>query len=251
MTNKSKSGYNNNYELSYLKELIEDFPCRRKLSVDKAQKLLLTRYLELENRIPEIIQILKEAKFSKENMNKYLLVLNDSEMFSSYFNIMAIGFHNYLFFEVLSNAGEFRKSTDPNGGQIGFGGSDHRIIGNFKYSGSPCNEIENELRNCFSQLKINPDDPLVASVEFYRRYVKIHPFYDGNGRVGRLILTIYNRYHGLYIKWSEIETGSNRSVFIKRLNECHKREGQFIYSKYLNLLVQFFRKFVINVSELS
>lgn len=159
-------------------------------------------------------------------------------------------FHEYLFSKILCNAGEFRKSTDPQQGRIGFGGSDYRVIAKFKYSGSPCIEIESDLIKCFLLLTKNPADPLSASIEFYRRFVKIHPFYDANGRIGRLILTIYNLYYGIYIKWSSIETGGNKSDFIKKLNECHKREGQIIYHKHFEYLLSFFRKFVIKVSDM-
>jgi len=211
---------------------------------------LVSRYLQLEKNIHAILKLLEEPALNQRISALFPLLNKDNDTFPAHFYFLMSFFHEYLFSKILSNAGEFRKSSDPFEGKIGFGGSDYRVIAKFKYSGSPCNEIQNDLIKCFSLLKRKPEDPLAASVEFYRRFVKIHPFYDGNGRIGRLILSIYNLYQGIYIKWSEIEIGGNKSNFIKKLNECHKREDQIIYYKYFEYLLSFFRKFVLRVSEI-
>ncbi|MHB8335848.1 MAG: Fic family protein [Ignavibacteriaceae bacterium] len=250
MKKKSKNGFNNNSELSYLTELINDFPCRRKVSPQKAEKQLISRYLQLEKKIPVLLKFLDDPSLLEKIIIPYSNFPDTNDIFPKYFYFLMYFSHEFLFSKILNNAGEFRKSSDPNGGKIGFGGSDYRIIAKFKYSGSPCNSIEYDLKDCFSLLVKNPTDPLSNSVEFYRRFVKIHPYYDGNGRIGRLIISIYNLYHGNYIKWSEIENGGNKTEFIKRLNECHKREGQLIYHRYFNYLLSFFHKFILKTSEI-
>jgi len=239
-----------NYEQSYLAELINDFPCKTKVTVVTAEKILRARYLQLEKNIPKILQLIDIVKTSALSKNVINLA-RTNKMFPEFFISQMLFFHEYLFEDILSNAGKLRLSSDPNGGRVGFGGSDSRIIGNFKYIGSPCSEIENDLSKCFALLTENPPDPISSSVEFYRRFVKIHPFYDANGRIGRLIISLYNQRHGFYINWSQIEKDGNKSNFIKRLNECHKRENQKVYSIHFEYLLSFVKKYTIKISELT
>lgn len=248
---KLKTGQTLNSEQTYLRDLIKDFPYRKKISVLRAEKLLVTRYRQLEKNISTILRILDDKELAEKLSKHFNKYPPGEDLLPRQFYFLIFLFHDYLFSRILSNAGQFRKSSDPYGGKIGFGGSDYRMIGDLKYSGSPCNQIENDLIACFSLLTKDSLDPVASSVEFYRRFVKIHPFYDANGRIGRLILSIYNLYHGIYVKWSEIESGGNKSELIKKLNECHKREGQYIYSTHFGFLVKFFRKFTIKVSDLS
>ena len=216
----------------------------------RAEKLLLSRYRQLEKNIPYFLELLDNAKFNKK-FQKQLSVPSPVVAILPYqLYAFTFIFHMVLFDKIINNSGQIRKSTDPNGGSIGFGGADSRIIGKFKYEGAPCNLISSHLSECFALLTKNPKDPISSSIEFYRRFVKIHLFYDANGRIGRLILSIYNLYHGFYIKWGDIDKGGNKSKFLKKLNECHKRENQLVYSEYFAHLISFFRKFVIPVSEL-
>lgn len=248
--NKSKIGLSNSSERSYLSELIKDFPCKKRIPLSRAEKLLISRYRQLEKNIPKMLVLLDDHDFANKLSKQFSVYPLGDDLHPKQFYFFNFIFHKYLFDQIISNSGVIRKSTDPNEGRIGFGGSDSRIIAKFKYAGSPCNEIQTHLLECFSLLTKNPTDPISSSVEFYRRFVKIHPFYDANGRIGRLILSIYNRYHGYYIRWSEIESGSNKALFIKKLNECHKRENQYVYSQHFEYLLSFFKKFIIPVSEL-
>ncbi len=246
---KSKNGSSSSSELAYLAELITDFPLKKKISPGQAEKLLISRYLQLEKNLSLLLKLIDNPDLRNNILSLDFKYPGAPDFFPKYFYFLMHFSHAFLFSKILNNAGEFRKSTDPNGGRIGFGGSDYRTIAKFKYSGSPCDEIEKDLQDCFSLLINKPADPLSNSVEFYRRFVKIHPYYDGNGRIGRLIISIYNLYFGSSINWGNIEKGGNKTEFIKRLNECHKREGQPIYNKYFNYLLKFFRKFLVNITE--
>lgn len=125
------------------------------------------------------------------------------------------------------------------------------MVGNFRFTGSnPANIVE-ELCSAFLLLRNNSKNPVPDVLEFYRRFVKIHPFYDANGRIARLILSIYLLHYNLYINWRGIETGGNKNKFIKKLNACHDRQEQHNYNEYFNYLLNFFNAFVISTQQLD
>lgn len=62
------------------------------------------------------------------------------------------------------------------------------IVGNTLTT--PPEKVEEELNNLLRWYKLNKTKlhPLILAFEFHRRYEFIHPFRDGNGRTGRLIM---------------------------------------------------------------
>ena len=244
-----KIGLELNSELKYLEELIEEFGGSEKISTHNAFKLLRSRYELFEQNIHIFVKGLTnkptaEAKFHLAGL------LNLPDHFPAVFSAYCFSFHYVLFTGILENAGMTRQDADPRGGYVGFGGDDRRIPGSHKFFGVAADRIEDELRDTFLLLSNSPPNPIPAALEFYRRFVKIHPFYDANGRIARLIISIYLQYFSFYINWREIDSGSNKTKFIKKLNECHKRENILSYDKYFSYLVVFFKKFIINIDNL-
>jgi len=62
------------------------------------------------------------------------------------------------------------------------------IVGNSQTT--PYEKVEEELTNLLKWYRINKTKihPLILAFEFHKRYEFIHPFRDGNGRTGRLIM---------------------------------------------------------------
>jgi len=91
--------------------------------------------------------------------------------------------HRIIFLGVLENAGGFRKS------QVFIEGSDYML--------PPAFEVPALVNELLDWLGKNPEElrPVEVAAVFHHRFVSIHPFDDGNGRVARLLMNL------LLIKW--------------------------------------------------
>jgi fido (protein-threonine AMPylation protein) len=239
-------------EGTYLEELINDFPCKRKISTKKAEILLQERYriFEFGEFIPKVIDILRNPSRIKINPDQSVTLLfelyNQGEKYPLFFYTLSKAIHKYLFAKILSNAGEFRNQSEINFGFIGFGGPNRRSLGNLKFNGSAPENIIINLINSFCYLEEKSSDPLRNGLLFYRKFVRTHPFYDANGRIGRLILKIYLRIFQLEIQWDKI----SNDKLMKKMNECHLREEKIEeFEKYFCYLYNFMNKAIVRINE--
>jgi hypothetical protein len=139
-----------NSEKAYLAELIRDFPPANPVELEVAWKDIQTRYSVLEQSIPQFIDFLKKSE----------------SHFSENFFALCHSLHKYLFADVLANAGEFRKDTDPNRGFVAYGREVARNPSTSQFTGSATISIENDLIHAFLLLKREEPDPICASVRF-------------------------------------------------------------------------------------
>jgi len=192
-------------ELEILQSLIKDFGVPKEVPAEKALLILRDRYT-----------IFSDEKACDElcNVFKDLHHLDYPRMFFAFSKVI----HSYLFNGILTDAGHFRSVDEPNKGVIYFGGQKH-LTGQPQFIGICPDKIETELLKCFEVFK-NDSDPLEIALRFYQRFVQIHPFYDANGRIGRLIMTIYLRLNDISIDWNAFAKSSD---IIKKLNNCHNR----------------------------
>ena len=62
--------------------------------------------------------------------------------------------------------------------------------------GSAAENVETELKNLFAEInEYNGENVLKASAYLHARFEYIHPFADGNGRVGRTLINYYLMTH--------------------------------------------------------
>lgn len=220
-------------EVAYLKRLIKDFPA----DFPRALDLITARYQVLEQSYRSLFL----AKGDNDQP--------ESERIATIkFKIVAL--HRYLFSGILSHAGEFRKTSDPKGGYIGFGGTKHQRQQS-KFKGTKPPNIEQELDRALAHLDYKAKNPIENTLRFYQHFVFIHPFYDANGRLGRVMVSTFLHRFDYYVRWGDFD-GSNNTKFINKLNKCHKRmESGFRFEEYFGYLLDFFSKYVISTDELS
>jgi len=91
--------------------------------------------------------------------------------------------HKMLMEEILTNAGSFRSSN------VGVGGTDGVV-----HVAPPHSHVAQLMQDLFSWLSSSDTHPLIKSSVFHYEFEFIHPFIDGNGRIGRLwqSLILYN-----------------------------------------------------------
>ncbi|PHS56954.1 MAG: cell filamentation protein Fic [Sulfurimonas sp.] len=83
--------------------------------------------------------------------------------------------HKMLMEEILTNAGSFRSYN------VGVGGEDGVV-----HIAPPHGQVSNLMQELFEWLSVSDIHPLIKSSVFHYEFEFIHPFIDGNGRIGRL-----------------------------------------------------------------
>ena len=118
--------------------------------------------------------------------------------------------HKLLMQNLLNNAGAYRHSN------VGVGGAD----GVTHVAPSP-NMVPQLMGDLFDWLKDTDDHLLVASCVFHYEFEFIHPFSDGNGRVGRLWQSvILNRYKNIFAAVPiESVVRDNQELYYKALED--------------------------------
>ena len=220
------------HEREVAQDLLKDFAADSSVTPEIVYKLSWERYIFLENEVPVLSTMLKE--FKSGNKENYQF---------EFFDLPLI-LHHYIYSGLYTFAGRYRSEDDPSSGNIFFG----KVKGHNRspeFSGTISSGIGEEILESISRLiEPDPDDPLLKAAVFYQNFVKTHPFYDGNGRLARLIANIYLFDFGLTINWSEFDS---KPGFVRKLNWCHKAGTQ----KALMTYAEYIRKFTINLDSLE
>lgn len=100
---------------------------------------------------------------------------------------------------------------------------------------TPWPEIRQELQALLNWYEKNRRKmyPLELAFLFYYRFERIHPFTDGNGRIGRLIMNRIlkiNKYHPIII-WNE-QRSKHNSVFEKAMSGQIEKYYIFMQNQY-------------------
>lgn len=189
-------------ELRTTQDLLKDFSVSPDITAEEVYRISWSRFNTLEN-IP-FHEVLSGNLITR--LLKPVLYIK-----------LPLAFHSFLYEDLYTFAGQYRKSIDPHSGTIYYG-RQHAHQRKPPFSGDAPEKIEEGVMEAVRHLKRWTRDPLYCAVRFYQKFVNIHPFYDGNGRISRLIANIYMADHKMTILWSEFDS---KRKFIKKLNRCH------------------------------
>jgi len=176
--------------------------------VEYYQKDIITPQLRKKNRIKTLAGTLEiEGNFMGEE--KITAILEGKRVLGTYQEILEVEgainayteFENYRFDsledllhahkilmkDILKTAGSFRSVN------VGVGGSD-----GVSHVAPPYGRVSELMHNLFDWLKSSDEHPLIKSSVFHYEFEFIHPFSDGNGRIGRLWQSVM-LYH-----WREV-----------------------------------------------
>ena len=209
------------------------------------------------NQIFQIINT-NDSNIPSIYANINILLTSKKDSLSIVYAVLIKAFHKILFTNIYSNAGDYRKSTEPNGGEVFFGREDK--TGSYPlFKGVDPNKIEDEVMKACKFLIMLPDDPLENALRFFQRFLRIHPFYDANGRIGRHIVNIYLQRFNLFINWENILNKEGRSrggqnnkggKYVRKLTQCHKFENNSPqYEIYFGYMLSFYQKHLKEIPQ--
>jgi Fic family protein len=215
-------------ELQTTKDLLKDFSADPNLSAEEVYRTSWSRFHILE-QVP-LNEILQE---------KLILRILRTPIYAS----LPEAFHKFIYDGLYTFAGKYRSKVDPHGGKIYFG-HQHAQRRKPKFDGDPPDKINEGVLDAVLFLKKRTKDPLYNAIRFYQKFVNVHPFYDANGRIGRLIATMYLADHNLVLSWSEFDS---KSKFIKKLNYTHINPSKETFG----YLVDYLQLICVNLNSLS
>jgi len=215
-------------ELTVTRELLKDFSAKPNLTAEEVYRKSWSRY-----------QILENIPFHEMTTGNWKVKLLKVVIYEKLPEIL----HYFMYDELYTFAGQYRRISDPNKGKIYFG-PQHAHQRKPIFSGDLPENIEDGIGEAVLHLRKWVRDPIYRAVRFYQKFVNVHPFYDGNGRVARIIANTYLNSHGLTIAWSEFD---NKGKFIHKLNYCHRNPNEETYL----LLTNYIKDYTFKLKDLE
>ncbi|MCI5090443.1 Fic family protein [Phaeodactylibacter sp.] len=172
-----------------------------------------TLSLDQVTAIFENKRIIGPAKDIKEVQNA-IEVYNKLRDFDPYSEESYLLAHKILMSGLVDNAGKYRAKG----------------VGVFKgeqiaHMAPPAWNVSNLMSNLFTYLKESEDNQIIKSCVFHYEMEFIHPFMDGNGRMGRLWQTLILMQENPVFEYLpiEIEIKKNQEKYYEALSESDKK----------------------------
>ena len=96
-------------------------------------------------------------------------------------------------------------------------------------------ELMGALERFINEHELSPYDPIVKMAIIHHQFESIHPFYDGNGRTGRIINILYLILSGLlelpilYLSQYVIRYKADYYKYLQEVRETHNWDNWILY----------------------
>jgi Fic family protein len=99
----------------------------------------------------------------------------------------------------------------------------------------PCNIVKSLVKDLFEYLKKDKDLLLIKSCVFHYEIEFIHPFMDGNGRIGRLWQTVILREYSPVFEFLPVESlvKAKQSEYYKVLSESDNKGNSTLFIEFM------------------
>lgn len=136
--------------------------------------------------------------------------------------------HKLMMQDLVSRSGQYR-----NDGVGIFNGSD--VV----HVAPPPDRVPFLMADLFEWLRVSDVHPLVKSCVFHYEFEFIHPFQDGNGRMGRLWQTVILKEWKDVFAWIPVETlvRENQSEYYRVLSESDKEADSTKFVEFMMSLI--------------
>ncbi|HOZ54378.1 MAG TPA: Fic family protein [Bacilli bacterium] len=133
--------------------------------------------------------------------------------------------HSYITSSLVSQSGVFRRND------VGI----YDGHGNVVHMGARPQYINDEVNRLFKWLKESNTHPIIKSCIFHFEIEFIHPFEDGNGRIGRLWQTVILNSYNKVFEYLPIETViyNNQKKYYDVLSYCSKNNNSTKFIKFM------------------
>lgn len=132
--------------------------------------------------------------------------------------------HGLMMADILTRAGQFRRKAVG----IHKGGEVHHVA-------PPAHQVSGLMADLMQWLKQAKDHPLITSCVFHYEFEFIHPFADGNGRMGRLWQTlILSQWHPLFLSLPlESMIKDNQSLYYQALEQADEQADSTVFIQFM------------------
>ncbi len=132
--------------------------------------------------------------------------------------------HGLMLADILTSAGQFRQTAVGihKGGQV-------------QHVAPPAHNVSGLMAELMQWLKQAKDHPLITSCVFHYEFEFIHPFADGNGRMGRLWQTlILSQWHPLFLSLPlESVIKDHQAQYYQALEQADEQGDSTVFIQFM------------------